>query len=447
MGHTFAEKVLARKAGLDEVVPGQIVEVTPDVALSHDNTAPISEIFRKIGVRRVARPDIHVVVLDHACPAPTTRHAQNHKIIRQFVAEQGIPHFYDVGRGVCHQVLAEEGFALPGTLIVGSDSHTPTAGAFGAFAVGIGRSEMAAIMATARIWLRVPESIKIVVHGRLGEGVTSKDLTLHVIGDLGADGGLYQSVEWHGEGIEALDQESRMVIPNMMAEMGAKNSYIPPDQVTLDWLEGRARTPLQVEGAASLPLVREGAASLTFVRKGRPSGPFEPVIPDADAEYTQVVEYDAEAIEPMVARPHTVDNVAPVREVAGTQVDQAFLGTCTNGRLSDLAMAARVLEGRKVAPGARLIIIPASSEVYLAALDAGYLRTFVEAGAVIESPGCGPCMGNHMGVPAEGEVTISTANRNFRGRMGTKESETYLASPLVVAASAVAGVIAHPKDL
>jgi 3-isopropylmalate/(R)-2-methylmalate dehydratase large subunit len=296
---------------------------------------------------------------------------------------------------------------------------------------------MAAIMATARIWLRVPESIKIVVHGRLGEGVTSKDLALHVIGDLGADGGLYQSVEWHGEGVEALNQESRMVIPNMMAEIGAKNSYIPPDQVTSDWLEGRVRAPLQAEGAASLP----------FVREGKPSGPFEPVIPDPDAGYTQVVEYDAEAIEPMVARPHTVDNVTPAREVAGTQVNQAFLGTCTNGRLSDLAMAARVLEGRKIAPGVRLIVIPASSKVYLAALDAGYLRTFVEAGAVIESPGCGPCMGNHMGVPAEGEVTISAANRNFRGRMGTKESETYLASPLVVAASAVAGVIAHPKDL
>lgn len=417
MGHTFAEKILAQKAGLAEVVPGQIIEVTPDAALSHDNTAPIAGIFRKIGVARVARPDIHVVVLDHACPAPTTKHAQNHKVIREFVAEQGIEHFYDVGRGVCHQVLAEEGFALPGALIVGSDSHTPTAGAFGAFAAGIGRSEMAAIMATARIWLRVPESLKIAVHGRLPEGVTSKDLALHVIGDLGADGGLYQSVEWHGEGVAALDQESRMVIPNLMAEMGAKNGYVPPDETTFAWLAGRARWD------------------------------YTPIYPDPDAEYAQVVEYDATAIEPVVAKPHTVDNVAPLREVAGTHIDQAFLGTCTNGRLSDLAMAAQVLEGRKVAPGVRLIVIPASSEVYLAALDAGYLRTFVEAGAAIESPGCGPCMGNHLGVPAEGEVSISTANRNFRGRMGTKESEVYLASPLVVAASAVAGEMVHPRDL
>ena len=417
MGHTFAEKILARKAGLEEVVPGQIVEVTPDAALSHDNTAPISKIFRSIGVERVARPDIHVVVLDHATPAPTTKHAQNHKVIREFVAEQGITHFYDVGRGVCHQVLAEEGFAVPGTLIIGSDSHTPTAGAFGAFAAGIGRSEMAVIMATGRIWLRVPESLKIVVHGQLREGVTSKDLALHVIGNLGADGALYQSVEWSGEAIEALDVEARMTIPNLMAEMGAKNAYIPPDEKTVAWLRGRARRP------------------------------YEALYPDHDAEYQRVVEYDAGDIEPVVAKPHTVDNVVPLREVAGTPINQAFLGTCTNGRLSDLAQAAQVLEGRQLHPGVRLVVIPASSQVYLDALEAGYIRTFVEAGAVVESPGCGPCMGNHMGVPAEGEVTVSTANRNFRGRMGTKESAIYLASPLVVAASAVAGYIVHPQDL
>jgi len=417
MGHTFAEKILALKGGVKEAVVGQIVEAAPDVALSHDNTAPIAETFRKIGVARLARPDIHVVILDHACPAPTTKHAQNHKEIRQFVAEQELRYFYDVGRGVCHQVLAEEGLALPGELVVGADSHTPTAGAFGAFATGIGRSEMAAIMATARIWLRVPESLKIVVHGRLREGVTSKDLALRVIGDLGADGGDYRSVEWHGEGVRALDVEARMVIPNLMAEMGAKNAYIPPDEVTFTWLQGRAKRA------------------------------YEPIYPDPDAQYYGVVEYDATAIEPVVARPHRVDNVVPVREVAGTRIDQAFLGTCTNGRLSDLAMAARVLKGRKVAPGVRLIVIPASSAVYRDALDAGYLRTFLEAGALIESPGCGPCMGNHMGIPAEGDVTISTANRNFRGRMGTQNSEVYLANPAVVAASAVAGEIVLPGDL
>ncbi len=417
MGHTFAEKILAQKAGLAQVVPGQIVEVAPDIALSHDNTAAIAETFRQIGATRLACPEMHVIVLDHACPAPTTKHADNHKAIRRFVAEQAITHFYDVGRGVCHQVLAEEGLALPGTLIVGADSHTTTAGAFGAFAVGIGRSEMAAIMATARIWLRVPESLKIVVHGRLPAGVTAKDLALTVIGDLGADGGLYQSVEWCGEGVTALDVDARMVIANMMAEMGAKNAYIAPDEITCAWLAGRARMP------------------------------YKAIYPDPDAQYTRTVEYDAGTIEPVVAKPHAVDNVAPVREVAGTRIDQALLGTCTNGRLSDLAAAARILAGHKVAPGVRLIVIPASAEAYLAALDAGYIRTFVEAGAMIASPGCGPCMGNHLGVPATGEVTISTANRNFQGRMGTKESEVYLASPLVVAASAIAGEIAHPDDL
>ena len=417
MGQTFAEKLLGQKAGLADVTPGQIVEVAPDVALSHDNTAPIAALLRQIGVTRIARPDRHVVVLDHACPAPTTRHAQNHKVIRAFVAEQHIDHFFDAGRGVCHQVLAEEGFALPGRLVVGADSHTPTTGALGCFSVGVGRSDMAAIMATGQVWLRVPESLKIVTYGQLQEGVTSKDLALHVIGDQGADGALYQSVEWYGEGVEALDMESRLVIPNMMAEMGASNSYIPPDQVVFAWLNSRAR------------------------------GPYIPVYPDPGAAYARVIEVDAERVEPVVAKPHAVDSVAPVRDLAGTRIDQAFLGTCTNGRLSDLAMAAHVLEGRRVAPGVRMIVIPASSEVYIAALTKGYLRTLAEAGAMIESPGCGPCMGNHLGVPADGEVTISTANRNFRGRMGTKESEVYLASPLVVAASAVAGHIIHPSDL
>jgi len=417
MGYTFAEKILARKAGMAEVRAGQIVDVMPDIALSHDNTASIAETFRQIGVQRLAKPDIHVIVLDHASPAPTTAHARNHKLIRQFVREQGIRHFYDIGHGVCHQVLAEEGFVIPGTLIVGADSHTTTAGAFGAFATGIGRSEMAVVMATASIWLRVPESIKIIVHGRLREWVTSKDLALHIIGQLGADGGNYKSVELHGEGVAALDMEARMVITNLMAEMGAKNACVMPDNVTFAWLEGRARQP------------------------------YEAVYPDPDACYEQIVEYDAGTIEPVVARPHAVDNVTPVREVAGIRIDQAFLGTCTNGRLSDLAMAARILRGRKIAPWVRLIVIPASRRVYLAALEAGYLRTFVEAGAMVESPGCGPCMGNHKGIPAEGEVTISTANRNFQGRMGTKESQIYLASPPVVAASAVAGTIVHPDEL
>ena len=414
---TFAEKILAKKARLPKTVPGQIVEITPDVILSHDNTAPIYGLFQQMGGEKVYNPDMHAVILDHATPAPSTKHAENHRIIREFVTEQGITNFYDIGRGICHQVLVESGLALPGEVILGSDSHTPHAGVMGAFAAGIGRTEMASIWAIGQIWLRVPESMKISVKGHLPPGVTSKDLALFIIGDLKADGALYMSVEWHGEAIGALPLSQRATLTNLMAEMGAKNSYIPPDQLTLNFLKNRAR--------------RE----------------FQAVYPDEDAPYAVEMEYDAGIIEPMIACPHTVDNVKPLSEVKGIPIDQAFLGTCTNGRLDDLAAAAEVLEGKKIAPGKRMIVIPASAAVYLAAMQAGYLETFLKAGAVVESPGCGPCMGNHMGVPAVGEVTISTANRNFRGRMGTKESEVYLASPAVVAASAVAGEIQHPNDI
>lgn len=417
MGQTFAEKMLAQKARLEKTVPGQVVDITPDVALSHDNSAPIYETFKKMGGERVFNPEMHFITLDHAAPPPSTQHAENHRIIRQLVKEQGIKYFYEVGRGICHQVLVEEGLALPGEVVLGSDSHTPHAGVMGAFGAGIGRSEMASIWAIGVLWLRVPESLKITVRGKLPPGVTAKDLALKVIGALGADGGLGMSVEWHGDGIQGLPLNERAVLPNMMAEMGCKNSYIPPDQIVFDYLTARARRP------------------------------YTPIYPDPDAVYAREVEYDAATIEPMVACPHSVDRVVPISQVAGTHVDQAFLGTCTNARIEDLAVAAEVLRGRTVAPGTRMIVIPASSLVYIEALKAGYIQTFVEAGAVVESPGCGPCMGNHMGIPAVGEVTISSANRNFQGRMGTKDAEVYLASPAVVAASAVKGTIAHPRDL
>lgn len=417
MAQTFAEKILARKAGLASAEAGQIVEIRPDVVLSHDNTAPIYGLFQRMGGEGVFDPDMHAVILDHATPAPTTAHAENHRIIREFVRQQGIKHFYDVGRGICHQILVESGLALPGEVVLGSDSHTPHAGVMGAFAAGIGRTEMASIWAIGQLWLRVPESLKITVSGQFARGVTSKDLALRIIGDRKADGALYMSVEWHGEAIQGLPLSQRATLTNLMAEMGAKNSYIPPDQVVFDYLKGRAQREYQA------------------------------VYPDQDADYALEISYDAGTIEPMVACPHTVDHVKPLSEVRGVRIDQAFLGTCTNGRLDDLAAAAEVLKGRRIAPGRRMIVIPASEEVYLSAMRAGYLETFLEAGAVIESPGCGPCMGNHMGVPAVGEVSISTANRNFRGRMGTKESEVYLASPAVVAASAVAGVIESPANL
>ena len=417
MGKTFAEKILARHSGKRQVKPGDIVEISPQVALSHDNTAAIVGIFQQMGGKKVFNPGMHAIFLDHAAPAPTTKHAENHRIIRDFVRLQGIPHFFDVGRGICHQVLVEEGLALPGEIVLGSDSHTPHAGVMGAFGAGIGRSEMASIWAVGSLWLRVPESMKIIISGKVPAGVTSKDLALKIIGDLGADGALYLSVEWHGDNIADMSLSERATLTNMAAEMGAKNSYIPPDEKTLAFLSDKAKRD------------------------------FEPVLPDPDAAYLHVLEIDADGLGPMIACPHTVDNVKPLSEVVGTKVDQAFLGTCTNGRLEDLASAAEILRGRKLSPGTRMIVIPASSEVLREALDKGYVEVFLNAGALMESPGCGPCMGNHLGVPAPGEVTISTANRNFQGRMGTKESEIYLANPAVVAASAVAGKITHPNSL
>jgi 3-isopropylmalate/(R)-2-methylmalate dehydratase large subunit len=421
MGYTFAEKALARGAGLDSVRVGQVVDVEPDVVLSHDNTAAILQIFERIGIERVKHPDRLAITLDHAAPAPTTRHAENHAAIRRLVAAQGVDHFYEVGRGICHQVLCEEGLIWPGRIVLGADSHTTHYGALGAFGAGVGRSEVAALWATGAIWLRVPESIRITITGRLGEWTTSKDLALHIIGALGADAGTYASVEFHGEGIAALSMESRFVLPNMMAEMGVKNAWLAPDDVTLDWLAGRVSADLLPDRST--------------------------VTPDSDAVYREEHHFDAAAIEPQVACPHTVDNVAPLSQVAGTPIQQAFLGTCTNGRLEDIAAAAKVLAGRQVARGTRLIVIPASSQVLQDAIQAGYIETLVGAGAMIGTPGCGPCMGNHFGVPAPDEVTISSANRNFNGRMGTPGAPVYLASPAVVAASAAAGRIAHPADV
>jgi len=416
MGQTFAQKVLARKAGLREVEPGQIVTVQPDKLLTHDNTAAIARIFREIGVEKVARPEISVIVLDHVVPAATEGHARNHQQIREFVREQGIASFYDVGEGICHQVLPEKGHALPGYLIVGSDSHTPTHGAFGAFAAGIGRTEAAAVMATGEIWLMVPHTFRISIEGQLQEGVYAKDIILYIIGELGADGADYRAVEFTGPVLGELTVASRMVLCNMVAEMGAKIGVAEPDDKTRAWLNGRS-----VAG-------------------------FQEVFADPDASYERVIEYDVSGLLPQVAKPHTVDNVVPVTEVLGTRIDQAFIGTCTNGRLEDFRVAAQILGGRKIAPNTRLLILPASREVLLAAVAEGTLTELITAGAVVLNPGCGPCLGAHQGVMAPGEVTISTANRNFKGRMGCKEAQVYLASPATVAASARAGEIVDPRE-
>jgi len=432
---TFAEKALARAAGLSAVVAGQIIDAVPDVALSHDNTAAISKIFRALGVERVKFPERLAITLDHAVPAPTTVHATNHADVRKFVDEQGIANFFEVGRGICHQVLSEEAIVLPGRLVLGADSHTTHYGWMGAFGAGVGRSEMAAIWATGELWLRVPESMKIVVDGELPRGVTAKDLCLRIIGDLNADGGLYASVEFHGPTINNMSLESRMVIPNMMAEFGVKNAYLPPDEAVFEWLAKRV-----VSRQSSVVSQSQIENQKSKIRDGA-------LYPDADASYSATHHYDATQLEPYIACPHRVDNVKPLSQVRGTRVNQAFIGTCTNGRIEDLAAAAEIIRGRKLAKGTRLLVIPASSQVLSEAMTRGYIQTFIDAGAVIGVPGCGPCMGNHMGIPAPGEVTISTANRNFRGRMGTRESEIYLASPAVVAASAIAGVIANPREV
>ncbi|EHM09560.1 homoaconitate hydratase family protein/3-isopropylmalate dehydratase, large subunit [Thermanaerovibrio velox DSM 12556] len=417
MGKTFAEKVLGKWAGY-EVKAGDVVTVEPHFCMSHDNAAPIARTFKKIGVSKVYDPKRIVIILDHAIPAPSDDHALNHKEIREFVREQGIEHFMDVTSqgGVCHQKMCEEGFALPGLIMVGSDSHTCTYGAFGAFSTGIGRSEMAATWATGKLWFRVPESMKITVTGSFPKGVSAKDLILKIIGDIKADGADYMSVEFHGPGIEAMSLAERMTLCNMGIEMGAKNAVCPPDQKVLDHVKGTAKSDL-----------------------------WEPLWADRDAVYAKELSYDLSSLVPGVAKPHTVDNYSPVDQVKGTPIHQAFLGSCTNGRIEDLREAASILKGRQVA--VRTIVIPASWKVYRQALAEGIVDTLLDAGCVISNPGCGPCMGNHQGILAPGETCISTANRNFKGRMGNKDSFIYLASPMTVAASALKGAIADPREV
>jgi homoaconitate hydratase family protein len=415
LGKTLTEKVLGRKAGKD-VRAGEVVTVSPDYVLSHDNSAAIIKEFQKLGVKRVKAPEKIVIVLDHIVPAADEKYAQNHKSIREFVAAQGIPHFFDINAGICHQVLPERGFALPGLVIVGSDSHTPSYGALGAFATGIGRTETACTWATDEIWLRVPETMRIDLSGRFRAGVFAKDLSLKLVGDHGAEMANYKAVEFAGPSAGDLGVGARLTMANMSAEMGAKNGYFAPDEKAFRWLEGRAR------------------------------GPFAAVASDPDAVYESVLACDLDALEPQVACPHTVDNVKPVAAVAGKAVHQVLIGTCTNGRLEDLEAAAAIFKGRKVHAGVRVLVIPASWEVYREALKTGALAALVNAGCVILNSGCGPCLGAHEGLLAAGEVCLSTSNRNFQGRMGHRDSEIYLASPATAAATAVAGVITDPRE-
>lgn len=415
----IVEKILARASGIDEVSPGEIVEASVDVAMIHDLTGPLAiESFRKIGAEKVWDSQRIVAVLDHLVPANSVKSAELHKIVRNFVEEQKIDNFYDIGRGgVCHQVMPEKGHVRPGELIVGADSHTCTYGAFGAFATGIGSTEMAAVFVTGALWFKVPKVIKVNVAGRFQHLVTAKDLILNIIGQIKVDGAIYDGLEFAGPATQNLSIAGRMVLCNMAVEMGAKTGIIEPDETTLNYV------------------------------KSRTTKPFKPVKGDPDATYKNVLNVDVTDMEPQVSCPHSVDNVKPISEVDEVEVDQAFIGSCTNGRLEDLRLAARLLEKRKVKKGVRMLVIPASQEVYLEALQEDLIKTFVEAGAYVCNPTCGPCLGGHLGLLAPGEVCISSSNRNFVGRMGSPKAYVYLASPATVAASAITGKITDPRML
>jgi 3-isopropylmalate/(R)-2-methylmalate dehydratase large subunit len=413
---TLAEKLIAAHAGLDVVVPGQIVVCDVDVAIAQDGTGPLAiQQIEELGATRVEAPTC-VFFIDHAAPAPRSELADAQKTIRAFCASSGAT-LSDVEMGVCHQRVAES-FAKPGDLVIGADSHTCMAGALGAFATGMGSTDVAVGMASGKTWLRVPETFRVEVSGSLADGVAAKDLMLTLIGRLGADGATYKALEFGGPGIDALPMPGRFTLSNMAVEAGAKAGPIASDVVTRAYLAEQGR-----------------------------EADWRPLAADPGAAYERIVDLDAAAVVPTVARPHTVDNTAPASELAGTHVDQVLIGTCTNGRLDDLRAAARILRGRHRAAHTRLIVTPASRAVARAAAAEGLYEVFWEAGAVITNPGCGACVGIHEGVLASGEVCLSTANRNFKGRMGNPEASIYLASPATAAATAVAGEITDPREL
>ena len=417
MGMTFAEKILAKYGGEKKVVPGQILTIKPDHLLMHDNAAPIiSKIQPELKEYGIFSRTLPVIVLDHVIPAAAEKNAVQHKQIREFVKKYKIKHFFDVGYGICHQIIIEKGLALPGTVLLGSDSHTCSYGAIGAFSSGIDRTEAAALLLTGETWLKVPQSIKITLKGRLQHMVTAKDVILSIIGDISASGADYCSVEFHGN-VNQFSIEERFTIANMGVEMGAKNAVFPVDDVTINYLK-------------SIKILKSKYTAIN---------------PDDNATYDRELTYNLTMIEPVIAVPHSVDKVKPIKEVEGIEIQQCLLGTCTNGRLSDFQIAAKILKGKTVHPNVRLLILPASRKIYLDALNEGLIKTFIEAGGTVLPPGCGPCLGAHQGVLAPGERCLSTSNRNFKGRMGCNEAEIYLASPATVAMSAVYGRITDPR--
>jgi len=417
MGMTFAEKILAKYGGEKKVVPGQILTIKPDHLLMHDNAAPIiSKIQPELKEYGIFSRTLPVIVLDHVIPAAAEKNAVQHKQIREFVKKYKIKHFFDVGCGICHQIIIEKGLALPGTVLLGSDSHTCSYGAIGAFSSGIDRTEAAALLLTGETWLKVPQSIKITLKGRLQPMITAKDVILSIIGDISASGADYCSVEFQGN-VNQFSIEERFTIANMGVEMGAKNAVFPVDDVTINYLK-------------SIKILKSKYTAIN---------------PDENATYNRELTYNLTVFEPVIAVPHSVDKVKPIKEVEGIEIQQCLLGTCTNGRLSDFQIAAKILKGKTVHPNVRLLILPASRKIYLDALNKGLIKTFIEAGGTVLPPGCGPCLGAHQGVLAPGERCLSTSNRNFKGRMGCNDAEIYLASPATVAKSAVYGIITDPR--
>ncbi len=419
MGYTMAEKILAAHAEEEEVRAGQFVEVDVDIVLSNDITAPISiREFEKLGVDQVFDPDRVVLVADHFAPNKDIKSAEQCLAMRSFARAQELPHHFEGGRmGIEHVLLPEQGLVLPGDIVVGADSHTCTYGALGSFATGMGSTDIAVTMATGRTWMRVPETIRIVYHGELKPWVGGKDLILYTIGLLGVGGARYQAIEFAGPAMESLSLEGRLTMANMAIEAGAKTGLFAVDDTTLEYVDARATRPYHVYDA------------------------------DEDAVYVENLEIDVSTVDPQVAFPHLPENSRPVSQAGDVKIDQVVIGSCTNGRMEDLEAAAAVLRGRQVHPDVRCIVIPGSQQVYMDALRAGLVEAFLGAGAVFSTPTCGPCLGGHMGVLAGGERAVSTTNRNFRGRMGHRDSEVYLAGPAVAAASAVAGRVAGPEEV
>ena len=419
MGMTITEKILARAAGSERVEPGELVTCKVDFCLANDITAPLAiETFEAIGAGEVFDTERVALVPDHFTPNRDIRAAEQAARMRGFAKKTGIRHYFEVGEmGIEHVLLPEQGLVLPGDVIIGADSHTCTYGAVGAFSTGVGSTDLGAVMALGEIWLRVPSTIRFDYRGAFGKWVSGKDLILHTIGTIGVDGALYKSMEFRGEAIDALSMDGRFTMANMAIEAGAKNGIFHFDEKTQAYL------------------------------KSRSTRDFTPLGSDEDAAYEAIVEIDVGAIEPVVALPHLPSNVVKAAEATDVEIDQVVIGSCTNGRIEDLAVAASLLRGRKVRKGLRLIVIPGSQGVTLEALRCGYIETFIQAGAAVSTPTCGPCLGGHMGILAPGEKALATTNRNFTGRMGHAESEVYLCGPAVAAASAVTGRITHPEEL